>query len=333
MSLLAIWQQWRAFWFAPTGTASICLYRILFGILVLQIAVVHLGANFSDWYGNKAIVTLPAVAQHFWLGAPRFDLFLLFPATDISLVIIYAIFVLAAIFLCLGLFSNYSALVVWLILLSMHHQDPYNINGGDAFLRVVAPLLAMSHCGDRYSLDAVVARHYGKTALRLQSPWAQRLIQVQIALVYWQTFCCKISGNQWLDGTAIYYATRLDDMLRFPAPLITDNIVVIKGLTYFTLVIEFCAWTAIFVKELRYYVLAGLVFLHLGIDYLINLPVFEWAFIFTLVTFVEPSDIDLLVAKLKIRCDLLLSKPIHKSLVGRSEGKQSQLINVEPGNL
>jgi hypothetical protein len=298
MSLASIWQHWRKFWFEPTGTASISVYRILYGILVLQVAVVHLGGHFEEWYGSGSMVTLPTVVNHFWLNEPRFDLFLLLPQTDPTFGIVYIVFVVAALFLCLGFFSNYSALVVWLLLLSMHHHNPYNINGGDAFLRTVAPFLAMSHCGDRYSLDSLIAKKYGRHLSRplLRNPWAQRMIQVQLALVYWQTFCCKIVGPQWLDGTAIYYATRLDDMMRFPAPFISDNMFVLKALDYFTLVIEFLAWTAIFIKELRYYVLIGLLFLHLGIDYLINLPVFEWAFICTLVTFIEPADMDLWLA-------------------------------------
>ena len=285
MTLHFISQQWRKFWFEPTGTASIGVYRILFGILVLQMVVVHLGGHFEEWYGSKSMLPLPTVINHFWLNEPRFDLFVLFPQTEATFTILYAVLVVAACFLTLGLFSNYSALLVWLFLISMHHQNPFNINGGDAFLRAVAPFLAFSYCGDRFSLDALIAKKTGRVLPALRSPWAQRLIQVQIALVYWQTFCCKISGSQWLDGTAIYYSVRLDDMIRFPAPFISDNMQVMKVLDYFTLIIEFLAWNAIFIKELRYYVLVGL-------DYLINLPVFEWAFIFTLVTFIESSDLD-----------------------------------------
>jgi len=306
MTLSAIWRAWRNFWFEPSGTSSIGLYRILFGLLVLQVGLIHLSGHFEEWYGPDSMVTLPTVVNHFWFNEPRFDLFLLFPQTNPSFTFLYVVFIVAAACLCLGLFSNYSALAVWLILLSMHHQNPYNINGGDAFLRAVAPLLALSHCGDRFSLDALIAKKMGRSASipSQRNPWAQRMIQVQLALVYWQTFCCKISGEQWLDGTAIYYATRLDDMIRFPAPFITDNWLLLKALDYFTLMIEFLAWNAIFIKECRYYILAGLLFLHLGIDYLINLPVFEWAFIFTLVTFIEPTDLDSLILHLlkKVRC-------------------------------
>jgi hypothetical protein len=291
MTLSTIWQSWCNFWFKPIGTASISIYRILFGVLVLQISIVHLGGHFEEWYGPHSMVPLQTVVNHFWYNEPRFDYFLLFPQTDHTFALVYIAFVVAGFFLCIGLFSNYSAAFVWLTLLSMHHQDPYNINGGDAFLRTVAPFLAFSHCGDKFSIDALIAKKLGRPIPLERRPWAQRMIQISIALVYWQTFWCKVAGPQWLDGTAVYYATRLDDMMRFPAPFISDNMFVLRCLDYFTLIIEFLAWNAIFIRSVRYYILVGLVGLHLGIDYLINLPVFEWAFIFTLVTFVEPVDV------------------------------------------
>jgi hypothetical protein len=290
MTIKALIHLWREFWFAPATASVISAYRILFGLLVLQICVVHLSGNFHDWYGGRAVVTPQAVMSHFWHSEPQFDLFLLFPDRKEYLDGFHICFTVAAAALTLGLFSRYSALIVWLCLLSMHHHDPFNNNGGDAFLRAVAPWLALSHCGDRYSLDALISRWRGNAEALPKPVWAQRMIQMQLALVYWQTFCCKIVGPQWLDGTAIYYATRLEDMTRFPAPLITDNLLLLKGLNYFTLVIELAGWTLIWFKETRYWVLFGLLFLHLGIDYMINLPVFEWVFICTLLTFVSEED-------------------------------------------
>lgn len=301
MTVKSLYEHWRKFWFAPEGTLTIGVYRILFGLLILQIALIHLSGRFTEWYGEKAIVPLPTVINYFWYKEPRFDLFLLFPQSEPTFTLFYVALIVSGITLTLGLCSNFSALLVWLLLLSMHHQDPYNINGGDAFLRAVAPFLVMSHCGDSFSVDAWIDRKRGVFRPALRSPWAQRLIQVQLALVYWQTFICKVSGAQWLDGTAVYYATRLDDMLRFPLPLVSDCKPVFTIMTWFTLVIEFAGWTLIFVRELRYYVLIGLVMLHLGIDYMINLPVFEWAFIFALLTFVDSTDLEAFLVKLSDR--------------------------------
>ncbi len=299
MTISALIKLWRQFWFAPEDSTVISIYRILYGLLVLQVAVVHLGANFLDWYGPKAIVTLPTVIKYFWHNEPRFDWLLLIPQTDSAIGGFHLAFIIATVFMIIGFGTRYSTLFVWLSLVSLHHQDPFNINGGDGFLRAVGPWLAFSNCGDKYSLDAwlknLINRKRGRldliTDCPAKAPWAQRMIQIQLALVYWQTFGCKIAGSQWLDGSAVYYATRLDDMFRFPAPLIANNMFLLKILNWFTLIIELAGWTLIWFKDTRYWVLIGLMGLHLGIDYMINLPVFEWAFICTLLTFVPSHDL------------------------------------------
>ncbi|CAN5213317.1 hypothetical protein BH11CYA1_BH11CYA1_35650 [soil metagenome] len=308
MTISALVKLWRQFWFEPEESTAISIFRILYGLLVLQIVVVHLGSNFVDWYGPNAIVPLPSVIKHFWLNEPRFDLLLLLPQTDSAISAFHITLIVAAFFMTIGFGTRYSTLFVWLSLVSLHHQDPFNINGGDGFLRAVGPWLAFSNCGDKYSLDVwlknFINRQRGLEPIpqaTAKAPWAQRMIQVQLALVYWQTFGCKLAGPQWLDGSAVYYATRLDDMLRFPAPLITNNFLLLKALNYFTLIIEFAGWTLIWFKDTRYWVLAGLLGLHLGIDYMINLPVFEWAFICTLITFVPSKDINYLISKISSR--------------------------------
>lgn len=286
MTLASIWQAWRRFWFEPQGTETISVYRILYGLLVSQIFLIHLAGRFEEWYGPDSMIRISTVINHFWHREPRLDLFLLFPQQAQSYTIIYFLAAALSIMLILGFKGRLAAFLVWLTLVSMHHHNPYNINGGDAFLRAVGIFLALSPCSDHFSIDSLIAKRKGILPIE-KSPWAQRMIQVSIALVYYQTFWCKISGHQWLDGTAVYYATRLDDMLRFPLPLVSDNMTVLRMLNWFTLLIEFLGWNAIFLKECRYAVVIGLVFLHLGIEYMVNLPVFEWAFIFTLFTFVD----------------------------------------------
>lgn len=293
MKLDALIKTWRKFWFEPGDSLSVCIFRIFYGLLILQSLLIHLGDHFLDWYGPRSIVNINTVIAHFWHNEPHFDLLLLFPQTEANFQIFYWCLTATALALTLGFCSRYAAALVWLSLVSMHHHDPYNINGGDAFLRGVGLFLALSPCGDYLSIDAVInkARLGADYKVTAKAPWAQRMIQMQLALVYWQTFCCKIVGPQWLDGTAVYYATRLDDMMRFPAGWLTDNMFLLKALNWYTLLIEFCGWNLIWFKETRYYVLFGLLALHLGIDYVINLPVFEWAFIATLITFVEPQDL------------------------------------------
>jgi hypothetical protein len=292
MNLSLLQQSWTKFFFEQSTCYALSIYRICFGVLILQMSLIHLDGHFSDWYGPNAIVNITTVKEHFWLNEPRLDLLACLPATEESTKLFYYIFVLSGFALTIGLFSQSAAFITWLILVSLHHQDPYNINGGDAFLRLNCLFLALSSCGARYSVDALIRRQKNQNQTEiLAMPWAQRMIQIQIAVVYWHTFCCKIVGSQWLDGTAVYYASRLDDMFRFPLPLITDSMPLLVILNWFTLIIELFGFTLIWFKETRYYVLAGLALLHLGIDYTINLPVFEWAFIATLLLFVPENDL------------------------------------------
>jgi hypothetical protein len=293
------WNSWRVFWFEPQPVEPLALYRILFGLLVLQMAVLHVGADFLTWYGSHAVISTEAIAHSFWQGQPRFDILLLFSGNDLYLTIYFLTFILAAAFLTVGFATRYSAIWVCLGLISLHHHMPYNINGGDAFMRLASMFLAASPCGEALSIDNYLRRKRGITVTRMHSPWCQRMIQVQLALAYCTTFLWKASGQQWQDGTAVYYATRLDDMIRLQIPWLLDNLVILKGLTWYTLFIECASWTLIWFRPLRYYVLAGVFLLHFGIDLFISLPVFQWVFIATLVTFIYPEDLDKLLGNIK----------------------------------
>lgn len=287
-----IWQHWRNFFFEPQSVLPLAVYRILFGILVLQTALVHIGSSYADWYGTHNVISIETIAKYFWHGNPRFDLLLLLPKDDVWINAYFISYIVAAFFLTIGFATRFSAIWVCLGFISLHNHMPFNINGGDAFLRLESIFLAFSPCGYALSIDNVIRRRRGIAIEKLHSPWAQRMIQLQLALAYGTTAYWKFTGWQWQDGTAVYYATRLDDMIKMQIPFLLDNLAVIKLLTWYTLFIEAAGCLLIWFRCVRYYVIAGILLLHLGIDMFINLPIFEWAFMATLVTFIYPEDLE-----------------------------------------
>lgn len=66
LNLNSLLNIWRKFWFEPTDTLTVCVFRVCYGILVLQICLIHLGDHFKDWYGPRAIVDINTVIAHFW---------------------------------------------------------------------------------------------------------------------------------------------------------------------------------------------------------------------------------------------------------------------------
>lgn len=301
MTASKLWKKWRSFWFEPQSAASIAVFRIFFGLILLQSALIHIGPDFLTWYGRQGIVTIDSVQQYFWSGQPRFDALLLFDGSDQLLVAYFVSYMTAAFFLTIGFATRYSAAYVCLGLISMHHHNPFNINGGDAFIRLASMFLPFSAAGELYSVDWAMKRRVSEPfEERKYSPWAQRMIQIQLSIVYCHTFFCKISGPQWLDGTAVYYATHLDDLCKFSLPIF-DNWWMCKSISWYTLAVELAMWTVVWIKAVRYYVLAAALLLHLGIDMEINLPIFEWVFIAALVTFVEPKLVIKVVNRLKKR--------------------------------
>ena len=98
-------------------------------------------------------------------------------------------------------------------------------------------------------------------------------------------------GVTWVNGTALYYVTQLDELRRFPLPIWMQLPIVLKLATWFTLALEFSLGVLIWFKELRYpLLLLGLLF-HLALEYRLNVPMFEWDVLTAYVLFVNPSDL------------------------------------------
>jgi len=296
MTISQLLNHWIDFLFKKQSPIPMAIFRIAFGVLTLQMALIHVGNCVLLWYGPHGVAPLSSVKTYWWWNQPHLDLFLLFPQTEAGTMTLWTIFIVSLIFLTVGLFTQTAAVFVCLILISLHNHQPFNINGGDAMLRLYAGYLLFSESGAALSFDRLIGRFRNPTFGKASTPpdiipWGQRMIQVQMSVAYCSTFLHKVNGAQWLDGSAVYYATRLDDMINNQIPLLFNNLFICKLLNWATLLIEGAMFTLVWLKGLRYYVLLAAIGLHVGIDYAINLPVFEFAFMAAFITFVEPTDL------------------------------------------
>jgi uncharacterized membrane protein YphA (DoxX/SURF4 family) len=301
MKLETILKAWDTFFFKPASPLPFAVYRILYALIVLFCLCVMMAPDMQFWYGDHGIVENSIIVKYYW-HQPIFDLFYITGDNPVGLKVFFGIAITSAIFLLIGLGTRYSAWILFMCLVSLHYHDPWNLNSGDCFIRLSALFIAISQAGEALSVDRWLKKKYAPDQLKDEYwPWAQRLFQIQIAIVYWQTSVAKLSGDAWIDGTAVWYATRLEDMIHYHIPYLFDSVFICHLLTWGTLVIEVSLWTLVWVKELRYWVLLAGLALHVGIDLAISLPMFEWVFISSYVTFIDPADLTAFFARVKLK--------------------------------
>lgn len=215
MSLRSFAKLWNEFFFRKQSPIPIALFRIVYGTLAV-VTLCLLRPDWFNWYGTHAWLSLPTALK--LEPGHRLNLFAVIPQSDAWVDAIFWIALVSAVLLTLGLFTRTSSILVFVCLNSIQQRNLYITHGGDTFLRIAGFFLIFAPAGAALSLDRLIRIRSGKEAvpIQAQSPWAQRMIQVQLSLMYLSAFLVKIKGTAWLQGTALFYVYHLDELRHFP---------------------------------------------------------------------------------------------------------------------
>lgn len=289
MKLRSLWDAWNSFFFAPQSPLPIALFRILYGLLVIA-TLLLLRPDWLTWYGPHAWVSLSTMRT--LEPGPRLNLFTIIPQNDAWIEALFWIFLGSAALLTVGFLTRFNSVIVFLCLTSIQQRNLYITSGGDTFLRLAGFFLIFAPAGAALSVDRLIRIRRGKEGAEVlpRSPWAQRMIQLELALLYFSSFCWKAQGAPWIQGTALYYVYHLDEFHRFPVPSLFLRPAMLKFGSWMALALEFSLGVLIWIKELRYVILALGVLFHLWLEYSLNVPLFEWEVLSAYVLFVEPDD-------------------------------------------
>jgi len=281
-----IWAAWCRFWFAPISPVTLGLYRILYGCCIL-IFVALLAPEVFTWFAADSMMR-PASAEKFWGATPHWSVLLWFPQRP-AVALFFVVFAIAALLLTLGLWTRFSALLVFLGLISIGHRNPLVLNGADVVLRVMGFYLVLAPAGAALSVDRLRAIARGEAGPKpdLVPAWTLRLMQLQISLIYASTVLLKLKGTIWPSGLAVYYTLRLEEFHRFPVPFLAHSLLLVNLATYWTLAVELGLAFAVWIPGLRRFALINGVLLHLGIEYSMNVPQFEYIMMTNLVLFCD----------------------------------------------
>ncbi len=289
MTLARIREAWERLFFAPQSPVPMAVFRILYGACVTA-TLVLLHSEWLDWYGVHSWVTLATMTRV--EPGVRLNLFTVMPQSDAWVTAFFWIFLCFAVSLTVGLWTRLSSIAVFVCLASMQQRNLYILHGGDVCLRVSGFFLMFAPAGAALSLDRLirVRRKLEGAEIPPKAPWAQRMIQFELALLYLSSFLWKMKGAPWLNGTALFYVFHIHAIRRFPLPGWTQQLWILRLATWYTLVLEFCLGVLIWFRPFRYPLLVlGLLF-HLCLEYSLNIPMFQWDVLSAYVLFIRPED-------------------------------------------
>lgn len=289
ISLKNITDCWNEFFFKERPTEGMALFRIIWFGLIFAYYLLDI-VNIKDFYGPEAIVSLSTSRSQF--SQPHLNLFNLFhPQYEVAQGL-FALYGIALFFSFLGLFTKLSITLAFIFMTSIHQRDIWLLSSAEVLMRTITLYLIFSPCGHSLSLDSWLGRYHTDFKKKKVWPlWTWRLIQIQLSVVYLWTFWHKLKGETWFEGSAVYYATRLESMTNFSIPFIMNSMTMMKLASWGTLLLEFALGALIWIKEFRKpLIYAGIAF-HLGIEFFMSIPFFELFMISLLINFFTPEEI------------------------------------------
>jgi hypothetical protein len=305
-------------WFGRRSPVALGLFRVL----IASMAFISLALtlfDFDAWYTERGFAPVrlierwmhyPSSRVHFGeelfftlpFEIPRLNLLSGVTNSGVTLAFYLAVMLLALL-TAVGLWTRVSSILLAIGIVSLHHRNPLILHSGDSLLRLCMLYIAVAPSGAAVSLDRFIGVWRGRLPKEPEpvSLWGQRLIQYQVALLYFTTAWWKWFGTYWKDGTATWYPTQLREFDRFWIPPILEQQPFIAITTYGTLVAEVALATLVFYKPLRKWVLLSGIALHGYIEWRFNIPMFAFIILSTYVCFYDGEEVQAWAKRLGAR--------------------------------
>jgi len=268
----------------PVSPLPLATFRILFG-LVLLLNGAFLFQDLDMWFETNGIFPLSLARS--MIGNNRLNVFLQLGDSHAIVSTVFWIYMAASALLMVGLFPRRMALIAYIALASFGHRNLYILHSGDTFIRVASFLMIFAPSGAAWSVESLI-RGY---PLKSINPAAFRALQFQVCLLYAAAFCFKAKGAAWMNGSSVYIVQQLTEFQRFPVPDFMRTPFMSKVLTWSTLAIEGGFPLLVWFRDTRLIVILLMVLMHLGIEFSMNIQLFEWTLISAMALFLNENEI------------------------------------------
>jgi len=267
---------------------SLAVFRIAIAAVMLVDLLVRatdLGAFYTDSGVLPRSVLLSktpylsSISVHLWNGTPLFQA-LLFILAGVG-----------AIGLLIGYRTRSMTCLCWFLTASLHARNFLVLQGGDDYLRMSLFWSMFLPLEARWSVDSARRLPSDKIPDRVFS-WGTFAFTFQTILLYVSTAIFKSRGDNWLDGSALYYALSLDCFAKRPAFILLLFPKLLKFMTRGVLAFEFLG-SFLFISPvwngpIRTLGVFGFWSLHLGIMMTMAIGLFQWVSLAVATAFLPP---------------------------------------------
>jgi predicted DCC family thiol-disulfide oxidoreductase YuxK len=292
----ALGEAWSKIWFQPMPTTPLELARIGIGAALL----LHYGMAtpyLFDFWGDAGLMPRAIVLRDIpdpWTHS----VFFYFMARW-QWVAFHALFLVC----CAAFMAGWrTSWVKWIVLIgqiSYDRRNPALTYGADWILASLLFILCLAPVGRAMSLDRVRALRAAKgsnlaaTLPTFCSPWTGaciRLMQIQMAALFFFSAVTKLIRYEWVDGSAVWVVFTMDEHYS-PAILnvLASQYWLVNAATYGTVLLELAFTFLIWQKSTRPYLLADALILHAFFAVLMGLYYFSFVMMMGHMSFVRPE--------------------------------------------
>jgi hypothetical protein len=155
-----------------------------------------------------------------------------------------------------------------------------------------------------------------------RAPWACRLVQIQLSVVYLSAVWLKLHAPAWLHGTAVSYSARIEDFARYPLPsVLSHSPFFSSALTYWTIAVELMIGILVWNRAARPLVLVLGAALHVTVGLNMELGFFSETMLAIYLAFLIPSFASSCVLGLRDGVDATIARACGRG--SRSSGTLS----------
>jgi hypothetical protein len=263
-------ERWIRFFFKPVGPRNLGLCRVLFfGVFFL----LYLPQDFSAWA---------------YVGVSFFDPIVLFEFLHLPvlpsdlLLVVQDVWKVSLALSCLGLLtriSTMSSLILGVYLLGLENNFG-KIHESETLVVICFGILALSRCGDAYSIDRLISRWRQGSDLTVVRPrmsgdytWPVRTVWVVFTLIFFAAGVSKLrhSGLEWIfsDNLAIslimsgYHVSDAEPLVTWGL-YIAQYVWLTRLLAAGSLVLELSCPLALFSSKARWIIVPSILLLLIG---------------------------------------------------------------------